>query len=133
MPYRDATEPILVQWMLRFGGAIRAARRSASLSQEQLAARSGLPQSTISRLEQGLTPYVSLTRIGRLSIGMDGRIPIGPCPHRHECAWNQPLVDTDQIRLYRLRLQHIAQGVTDPVQLEMLADHALRGSTATVD
>lgn len=126
MPYRDTDDPIISLWMHRFGAAIRAARRAASLSQEQLASRSGLPQSSISRLEHGQTPYVSLTRIGRLSLGLDGRIPIGPCPHGHDCPWSGPMVDPDAVRRYRLRLQHIADGITDPAQLAMLDDAASR-------
>ena len=128
MPYRDIDEPVVQQWMLRFGAALQAARRSAGLSQEQLATRSGLPQSTISRLEHGLTPYVSLTRIGRLSIGLDGRIPIGPCPHGHECAWSRPLVEPDAVRRYRLRRQHMAAGIIDPTQLAMLEGLAIRST-----
>jgi len=45
---------------MRFASGLRAARRRAGLSQRQLAERAGVPQSTIGRIEAGLTdPRVS--------------------------------------------------------------------------
>ena len=122
MPYRELIdEPVIEQWLLRFGTAVKAARRHASLSQETLAARSGVNQSSISRLEHGTTPYMSLLRLGRISVGLGGRVPLGPCPHGHECAFGRPLATAEEVRAYVKRRQFIAQGIVDPVQLDMLA------------
>jgi DNA-binding XRE family transcriptional regulator len=45
--------PGLKKWMDQVGGKIKACRKKARLSQEELAAKTGLPQSHISRLENG--------------------------------------------------------------------------------
>lgn len=45
--------PGLKKWMDQVGGKIKACRKKVRLSQEELAAKTGLPQSHISRLENG--------------------------------------------------------------------------------
>lgn len=121
MPYREhLDDPVLERWILRFGVAMRAARRGVSLSQDGLATRSLVNQSSISRLEAGRTPNMSLVRLGRISIGMGGRVPIWPCPHPHECAFGKPLITEAEAHAYRLRRQFMAQGVLDPRLLDQL-------------
>ena len=71
----------------RIGAHLRGVRRRADLSQRELAARSGVPLSTIARIEAGQTcdPRLStLTRLVeaagyRLAI-LDGRAELGPLP-----------------------------------------------------
>lgn len=121
MPYLDdVDDPIVKAWMTRFGAAVRAARLQAGLSQAALAGRGAVPQSFISRLEHGLVPYTTLARVARYSIGLEGRIPIGPCPHGHSCAWSEPLVSAREFRSYHRRRYAISQGIIDSRQLEML-------------
>jgi ribosome-binding protein aMBF1 (putative translation factor) len=48
-----APPPRLKEWMGLVAGRIREARKGAGLTQEELAERTGLPQSHISRLERG--------------------------------------------------------------------------------
>ena len=62
----------LRSWMDYVGGRIKCFRESAGLTQEQLAERSGLPQSHISRLERGhhSPSFVTLERIA-LALGID--------------------------------------------------------------
>jgi transcriptional regulator with XRE-family HTH domain len=123
MPYHDDThDPNVKAWMTRFGAAVRAARLDAGLSQERLAGRGAVPQSFISRLEHGLVPYTTLARVARLSIGLEGRLPIGPCPHGHTCAWSEPLITAREFRSYHRRRWAIGQGIIDPRQLDMLDD-----------
>jgi ribosome-binding protein aMBF1 (putative translation factor) len=57
--------PGLKQWMNFIGGRIKDAREKADLTQMQLAERSGLPQSHISRLENGQhsPSFVTLSKI----------------------------------------------------------------------
>jgi ribosome-binding protein aMBF1 (putative translation factor) len=50
----------------RLGTAIRAARQRRRLSQRGLAARTGVDQSTISRLERGMLRSISLRRLAAL-------------------------------------------------------------------
>lgn len=60
------------------GGRLAAMRRAADLSQAALSARSGVPQSEISRIERGRTTP-SLARVERLAAAMGGRVElVGP-------------------------------------------------------
>ncbi len=131
MPYRDIEEPTVTAWMLRFGAAVRAARHRAGLSQEDLGARGAVPQSFVSRLEHGRLPYTTLARVARLSIGLEGRIPIGPCPHGHTCAWSEPLITEREFSAYHRRLQAMRLGIIDPRQLAMLDGMSAREERAS--
>ncbi len=62
------------------GDALYAARVER-FSQRELAFRAGVSQSTISRLERGLAPGVSVRRLGALILVLGG-ITIGPPPRR---------------------------------------------------
>ena len=61
------------------GRAIRRARRSWGVSQRVLSAWSGVPQSTISKLERGLAPGTTARRLGALILALDG-VAFGPPP-----------------------------------------------------
>jgi transcriptional regulator with XRE-family HTH domain len=63
-------------------------RRQRGLSQRALAARCGLSQSTISRLENGLAPGVRIAWIARLLAGLDLDIPAPG--HEPWNAWTAP-------------------------------------------
>lgn len=63
-------------------------RRQRGLSQRALAARCGLSQSTISRLENGLAPGVRVAWIARLLAGLDLDIPAPG--HEPWNAWAPP-------------------------------------------
>lgn len=121
MPYNDdVDDPIVKTWMLRFGAAVRAARRDAGLSQETLADRGLVPQSFVSRLEAGIIPYTTLARVARFSIGLEGRIPMGPCPHGHQCAWSDPLITPREYDAYHRRRLLMRHGIIDPRELAAL-------------
>jgi hypothetical protein len=51
-----------------FGAWLRELRLSRALSQGGLAGRSGVPQSTISRLERGLRPRLRASAVARILI-----------------------------------------------------------------
>lgn len=85
--YRDdrgvtGTEPIDV------GAVLRALRRQADLSQRELAERSGVPKSTLARIEsgRGAEPgFATVERLvraagGALTIGVSGRPGLGQVP-----------------------------------------------------
>lgn len=78
----------------QFGRDLRFARRRECLSQMRLEERSGVDQSTISRLELARAPHVSLERLIRLHIAMGDSFPLGHCPHDHECAFRPPELRT---------------------------------------
>jgi transcriptional regulator with XRE-family HTH domain len=63
------------------GGVLRQLRGERGLSQRALAARCGLSQSTISRLECGLAEGVRVAWIARLLAGLDTRVRLVPAEH----------------------------------------------------
>lgn len=73
--------------MVAFGKLVRHARKLAGLNQHQLAARSEVSQSTICRLEKGLVPGMATWKLVKIAMGTGGRLPLGFCPHNHECVW----------------------------------------------
>jgi transcriptional regulator with XRE-family HTH domain len=71
------------------GAYLRMVRRRADLSQRELAARSGIPLSTIARIEAGETRDPRLSTVSRLveAAGfrlaiLDGTAELGPLPER---------------------------------------------------
>jgi DNA-binding XRE family transcriptional regulator len=72
---------------IAFGKTLRRARQLAGLSQRQLAAIAGISQSVISRLERGKAPGTTVERLIILSDAIGRRMPLGFCPHDHECRW----------------------------------------------
>jgi transcriptional regulator with XRE-family HTH domain len=73
----------------RFGVEFRRCRLYAGISQVELARRSGVSQSTISRIERGKAASASLIKLVRISEAMRSGFPFGFCPHPHFCAWNR--------------------------------------------
>ena len=73
----------------RFGVEFRRCRVYAGLSQVELARRSGVSQSTISRIERGKAPSASLIKLVRISHAMGAGFPFAYCPHPHFCPWNR--------------------------------------------
>jgi transcriptional regulator with XRE-family HTH domain len=78
-------------WALlrRFGVEFRRCRVYAGLSQVELARRSGVSQSTISRIERGKASSASLIKLVRISDAMRAGFPFAYCPHPHFCPWNR--------------------------------------------
>jgi DNA-binding XRE family transcriptional regulator len=70
-----------------FGQRIRHGREQAGLSQRQLANRSGVSQSTISRLERGRCIGLAFIRLVAICSAMGTDFPFGSCPHDHRCRW----------------------------------------------
>jgi transcriptional regulator with XRE-family HTH domain len=73
----------------RFGAELRRCRLQAGISQMQLANRSGVAQSTISRLERGRVPGASMSKLVQLSDVLGRYLPFGYCPHNHVCTWDR--------------------------------------------
>jgi transcriptional regulator with XRE-family HTH domain len=113
MVYAEAENEGLRRMLERFGVELRRCRLRSGLSQESLAAHSGVPQSTISRLERGKTARVPLLKIVLLSESMGLRFPLGFCPHDHGCNWERldshggsakPPVDLD-VAVFRRQME----------------------------
>lgn len=72
MAYRlEDQDPPTRAALAALGSALFEIRRARGLTQRQLSARSGLAQSTISRLETGKAPWLSAVWIARLLAAVD--------------------------------------------------------------
>lgn len=76
--------------MVAFGAKVRRGRELAHLTQRQVAAKSGVSQSVISRFERGLAPGMTVERFWRIATAIGPRLPLGVCPHEHDCIWSRP-------------------------------------------
>jgi len=85
--YLLESDPELRDGLARFGEDLRRCRLRAGMSQAGLAARSGVAQSTISRLERGLAAHASVMKLVKLHAAMGQAFPLAYCPHEHACAW----------------------------------------------
>jgi transcriptional regulator with XRE-family HTH domain len=74
----------------QFGVDLRFARTREGLSQMSLEGSSGVDQSLISKLERAKEPHTSLERLIRLHIALGDSLPLGHCPHDHDCAFRHP-------------------------------------------
>lgn len=105
MPYIPVAETEWEQEMLVwFGRVLRRARLTAGLGQRGLAERCGVSQSTISRLERGGVARLPLVRLLSLSFVLGGGLPVGACPHGHDCPWPQhrparPMLPTMEVAI----------------------------------
>ena len=74
--------------MVLLGARFRNGRIMAGLSQREVAARSGVSQTGVSRLERGLATGMSAERIIRVATAIGPGFPFGFCPHhRRDCAY----------------------------------------------
>jgi transcriptional regulator with XRE-family HTH domain len=73
--------------LVRFGRYVRRARHIAGMSQQRLADISGVSQPTVSRLERGLTPSMGVDKLAALAEVFGRSLPLGFCPHDHDCPW----------------------------------------------
>jgi DNA-binding XRE family transcriptional regulator len=89
MPFSvPGPDPRIPEALRQLGEAVRQARRDHGLSQVALARLGGVSQSSISRLERGLAPQAPMHRIVTLGLVLGRVLPLGRCPHDHECRWN---------------------------------------------
>ncbi|GAB3852336.1 hypothetical protein GCM10029963_41680 [Micromonospora andamanensis] len=88
--------------MLDLGSVLRALRRQADLSQRELAERSGVPQSTVARIESGRSAGAQFRTVQRLVRAAGGALRIaGPDEQAPPCPDEQALsgdVICDDIR-----------------------------------
>lgn len=61
-----------------------------SISQDRLARAARVSQTMISRAERALAPAMGLDPLTRLGRVLGRSLPLGVCPHDHDCAW-QPI------------------------------------------
>jgi transcriptional regulator with XRE-family HTH domain len=74
--------PADLEGSAQIGAAIRTARRQLAWSQRRLAWRSGVSQSTISRLEAGKAPTSHLVRLADILIALEADLVIELRPPR---------------------------------------------------
>jgi len=75
-------DPLTLDALRALGSVFEGMRRSRGMSQRRLAIRSGLSQSTISRLEAGKAPWLRAETLARLLAGIDQVIDEGQPRHR---------------------------------------------------
>lgn len=81
------------------------------MSQTVLAERSGVPQSTISRLERGLVPRSAMFKIVLMADALGRHLPLAYCPHDHRCAWSRLGADGNRAEsLVELELEAMGLG-----------------------
>ena len=71
------------------GHAVRIARERAALSQRRLAARAGVSQSAISRMERGAVRGIDLLYFARVAAALADAMPLAGCPHGHGCDYDR--------------------------------------------
>ena len=71
MPYaRLVRESAVHRALEAIGDDVRRARLEVGLSQDSLAAASGIAQSTISRIERGAAPGAGVERLARIMVAL---------------------------------------------------------------
>jgi DNA-binding XRE family transcriptional regulator len=92
-------EPWRPDRLRTFGGCLRRGRHCAGLSQQRLADLAGVSQTLVSRLERGRAPHVSLSRVLAIQHVLGACLPLGICPHEHDCLWRpRSTADHDFLR-----------------------------------
>jgi transcriptional regulator with XRE-family HTH domain len=86
VPYTEPTHAVLAD-LKQFGQALRAARRRVRLTQMELEEQSGVDQTLISRLERAKAAHCALDRILALHLALGRDLPLGSCPHDHDCQF----------------------------------------------
>jgi transcriptional regulator with XRE-family HTH domain len=76
--------------LVGLGAAVRRARHAHGLSQWALETLADIDQTAISRLERGLAARFPAERLVRLRFVLGRELPLGYCPHDHECRWQPP-------------------------------------------
>lgn len=99
MPYQQFREMSVTdrRALVILGAGIRIGRRRMGLTQRELAERSGVSQTAISRLERGMVWGMAVVRLARVAWALEERTPFGGCPHPHQCdygaRWEQVMAD----------------------------------------
>jgi transcriptional regulator with XRE-family HTH domain len=78
----ERLDPLSEEALREFGNVLRTLRAQRGLSQRALAARSGLSQSTISRLETGIARGVRIRVLARMLAGLER-----PLEHPGDRPW----------------------------------------------
>lgn len=89
---RNLSDGLYAVWpvpeMVVMGARFRNGRLMSGQSQREVAARSGVSQTGVSRLERGLATGMSAERIIRIAAAIGPGFPFGFCPHhRRGCAY----------------------------------------------
>jgi transcriptional regulator with XRE-family HTH domain len=77
---RQPLDPAIADALKRIGKGVRAARQAHGVSQMQLERLSGVDQTTISRLENGLAPGFRLELLARIGLALSDSRLLGLAP-----------------------------------------------------
>jgi DNA-binding XRE family transcriptional regulator len=94
--------------LIHIGRYFRRSRAYAGISQAQLAAKSSVSQSMVSRVERARAPGMAFERFVDMCLVLGRLFPFGVCPHDHRCGWQpiqppSPPLDPDGLMEYLLR------------------------------
>jgi DNA-binding XRE family transcriptional regulator len=94
--------------LIHIGRYFRRSRAYAGISQAQLAAKAGVSQSMVSRIERARAPGMAFERFADMCLVLGRLFPFGVCPHDHRCGWQpiqppSPPLGADSFMEYLLR------------------------------
>jgi transcriptional regulator with XRE-family HTH domain len=127
------TDPDVRKGMELIGAAVKRRRRQKFLSQSRLAQMTGIPQSTISRFENGRRCGLSWVRFARL-VGVLGGLDFGPLVRpfipgfEHQLQPN-PYLERQRLEAARLALRAdaaLATSMTSSVEVDPISSAELK-------
>jgi DNA-binding XRE family transcriptional regulator len=93
--------------LVMLGAAVRIARHRMGLTQRQLAERTGVSQTAISRMECGKVWGMAIVMFARVAWALEERWPLGGCPHFHLCdhgaRWRQLMAEHVALPVFDMR------------------------------
>ncbi len=111
--------------LLMLGAAVRIARHRMGLTQRQLAERSDVSQTAISRMERGKVWGMAIVRFARVAWVLEERTPLGGCPHYHLCDYGA--------RWRQLMAEHVALPIFDLDRLDASDRPVVADPTLVID
>jgi hypothetical protein len=115
--------------LISVGRYFRRARLLAGLSQQRLADKARVSQSSVSRTERGLGPAMGFEHFVDMTVELDRLFPFGVCPHDHECPW-QPIKPPEH---QTTAVERLVEKILSPAGFEASDDQEAENAESFVD